>query len=346
MNASKLFLLCRAVGFSYAAAIGITLAVQSATCDSNAAAPGKCNAASQKSTSSSDLTGGSSETGGGISGHPVPYVVPLHGRIVNENSAPDAHPDELILDDANQCAGTVRHYKLPPTGYEPPGESSMSKKGKQLYEKLNCGSCHTVEGSGGTLGPPLDGIGGHRGEQFITARLLDPERQMRDFPEIFGGRPNLMPHPGVSRSQARDIAKYLLTLAEPPGGFLVTVHAPIPKEEPKEGRPEPPLPQKREHPQKSALDEEARKGLKAFIDHGCASCHQVGGTGGRFGPALDGIGTRRSEESIQHILEGQTGNIAMKSQSLELTAQEVKSITRFLMSLPPDHWPQPTPLSK
>lgn len=279
---------------------------------------------------------------------PAPYVVPLHGRIVSEPGGQNTSSDELILDDANQCPGTVRHYKLPATGYEPPAETSMSRRGKQLYAKFNCGSCHAIDGAGGTLGPPLDGIGGHRGEQFITARLLDPEQQMRDFPEIFGGRPNLMPHPGVSKSQAKAVAKYLLTLPEPPGGFLVTVHAPIPKEEPKEGRPEPPhtKPDKLKKPQQIVFDEEARKGLKAFIDHGCASCHQVGGTGGRFGPALDGIAERRNEDSIQHILEGQSGNIAMKSQSLELTPQEVKSITKFLMSLPPSDWTRPAPLSK
>ena len=208
---------------------------------------------------------------------------------------PSPSPEVVdALNNLNQCAGTIQHYRLPPTGYVPPRESLASREGKDLYEKLNCASCHKIGQTGGELGPPLDGIGGHRGEQFLIARLLDPEAQMREFPDIFGGRPNIMPHPGVSTRQAKVIARYLLTLPEPAGGFLITAH------QFKEPNQIPSI--KRKTKSVEAEKKSAEIGRNLFVSHGCAACHTVSGTLGRFGPRLDGISTRRSEKAIEDIL--------------------------------------------
>src|SRR5262249_26134107 len=70
-------------------------------------------------------------------------IIPLYGRNELEKISPA---------DLNQCPGTVQHYRLPPTGYVPPREDSVSKAGKELYEKRNCASCHAIRGKGGVLG--------------------------------------------------------------------------------------------------------------------------------------------------------------------------------------------------
>ncbi|MBY0357285.1 MAG: cytochrome c [Candidatus Obscuribacterales bacterium] len=125
----------------------------------------------------------------------------------NTKNAATAKPEDL-----NQCAGTIQHYNFPPTDYKPIPANKKTKQGKQIYNQSQCFSCHSINDNGGTLGPALDGIGGHRGEQFLIARLLDPEAQMREFPEVFAGRPNIMPHPYLTRKEAGLVARFLLSL--------------------------------------------------------------------------------------------------------------------------------------
>lgn len=227
-------------------------------------------------------------------------------------------------EDLNQCAGTMERYRLPPTGYIPAKESAGSKAGLKLYEQMNCASCHMLKGKGGMLGPPLDGIGGHRGKQWLEARLLDPETQMKDFPEVFGGRPNIMPHPGVSRKQASQIAAYLLTLPEPQGGFLITAHPTIVMDEtlvPKEA------------PKQQAPRERIEKGREIFADRGCAVCHSINSAGGRFGPSLDGVARKYARESVVLLLTGKAKGDSMTAATRGIEKEEAEKITDFLYSL-------------
>lgn len=227
-------------------------------------------------------------------------------------------------EDLNQCAGTMERYRLPPTGYLPPKETSSSKAGLKLYEQLNCASCHMLKGKGGMLGPPLDGIGGHRGKQWLEARLLDPETQMKEFPEVFGGRPNIMPHPGVSRKQATQIAAYLLTLPEPQGGFLITAHPTINLDE--EFQP-------KETSAKQTPQERVDKGREVFTDRGCAMCHTINSAGGRFGPSLDGVSRKYSPESVVLLLTGKAAGDTMKTVTRGIEKEEAERIVDFLFSL-------------
>lgn len=50
--------------------------------------------------------------------------------------------------------------------------------GKVLFE-ANCASCHQVAGSGGLIGPQLDGIG-NWGVQALTEKILDPNRNISE----------------------------------------------------------------------------------------------------------------------------------------------------------------------
>lgn len=263
-----------------------------------------------------------------------PGIIPLRGHVKIEG-----RPAEPRLEDLNQCAGTVQHYRLPPVGYLAPTASKSSQEGQKLYDKNNCQSCHAIAGTGGQLGPPLDGIGGHRGPQWLMARLLDPEQQMREFPEVFGGRPNIMPHPGVSKSEASKIVSYLLTLPEPSGGFLITAH-PAMEEPIKPPQNEPRKPPGRERPKSAQQQKESENlGRELFVAEHCAMCHTVGGEGGRFGPKLDGIALKYDRESLEHLLSGGAKDEAMKGRTLGLKREDSEHIVDFLLSLPPGKEP-------
>jgi putative heme-binding domain-containing protein len=59
--------------------------------------------------------------------------------------------------------------RVPP---EPvPGDSD---KGRVIYQKAECSTCHIVAGKGGSLGPELTEIGARRGTQFLRGALLHP----------------------------------------------------------------------------------------------------------------------------------------------------------------------------
>ncbi|MCA0312914.1 MAG: cytochrome c [Candidatus Melainabacteria bacterium] len=103
---------------------------------------------------------------------------------------------------------------LPPLEYQAAPQSKRSEEGRALFAKYQCSGCHAISGGDSKLGPNLAGIGGHRGRQWLTFRLLSPEEQSKQFPEIFGsGRAAaLMPHQAISKDEAEKIVDYLFTL--------------------------------------------------------------------------------------------------------------------------------------
>ena len=51
-------------------------------------------------------------------------------------------------------------------------------------------------------------------------------------------------------------------------------------------------------------EEQIERGRRLFVEAGCAACHQLGGDGGRIGPALDDAGERLTAvDTLRHILE-------------------------------------------
>jgi ubiquinol-cytochrome c reductase cytochrome b subunit len=48
--------------------------------------------------------------------------------------------------------------------------------GAQLYIKNNCGLCHSVNGTGGKSGPPLNGVAQRRDRAWMEGHFLDPQK--------------------------------------------------------------------------------------------------------------------------------------------------------------------------
>lgn len=90
------------------------------------------------------------------------------------------------------------------------------------------------------------------------------------------------------------------------------------------------------HPSPLAL-----AGRQQWMQHGCATCHQVYGLGGYLGPDLTNVHSRRDEEFIRFVLTNGYGTMPR----MKLSQQAVSELMAYLAYLdttgeyPPKHWP-------
>lgn len=68
-------------------------------------------------------------------------------------------------------------------------------RGKMLWQKYNCSSCHQLYGLGGFLGPDLTTVSSRKGHAYAKAIILGGTRRM--------------PYYGLSDNEADDIIKFL-----------------------------------------------------------------------------------------------------------------------------------------
>ena len=74
-----------------------------------------------------------------------------------------------------------------------------------------------------------------------------------------------------------------------------------------------------------------RQGALVFQDKQCRNCHEVGGEGGRRGPALDSIATRLTEDQmVRQVLQG-GGN--MPAYGNALSPSQTTALVAFLKTL-------------
>jgi len=88
--------------------------------------------------------------------------------------------------------------------FAPPGvrrlELSGLSKGAALFKEKGCLGCHSLGGTGGTVGPALDAVGSRLDSTTITQQILDPKAR----------NPNaLMPSLGLSPDDAGALAAFL-----------------------------------------------------------------------------------------------------------------------------------------
>ncbi len=107
----------------------------------------------------------------------------------------------------------AEHNEALPEGfkYEPRPGSPSSRKGLQLYKDSGCAACHSIEGTGGRIGPSLDGVGARRSRDYIESRISEGAIA------IFNGREYKptqysMPPAELSQSEIKNIIDFLYTL--------------------------------------------------------------------------------------------------------------------------------------
>mgnify|MGYP001191041700 CR=1 FL=1 len=61
---------------------------------------------------------------------------------------------------------------------EPEEIPGNAGRGQEIFESLDCGTCHMLSGQGGIIGPALDGIGARRNPDHLREALTDPEASL------------------------------------------------------------------------------------------------------------------------------------------------------------------------
>jgi putative heme-binding domain-containing protein len=72
--------------------------------------------------------------------------------------------------------------RAPAGGTWKPYLAGDAKIGRQIFfdpkSKVSCAKCHTIDGEGGRVGPPLDHLAGRRAPEFIMESILQPSKDI------------------------------------------------------------------------------------------------------------------------------------------------------------------------
>jgi nitric oxide reductase subunit C len=143
--------------------------------------------------------------------------------------------------------------------------------GKWTWQKYNCNDCHTILGIGGYYAPDVTKVMSRRDNGWMSQFLRDPhavwpaERRM----------PNLH----LSEVEIADLTAFLTwvngidTNNWPPKPVAMATSGPV------------------------------NPGERVFKAQGCSACHTLNGIGGKVGPDLTHVGSRRSREWIEAQIE-------------------------------------------
>lgn len=148
------------------------------------------------------------------------------------------------------------------------------KRGKHIFDKNNCMGCHTILGEGAYYAPELTKVYERRGPAWISQFIKDPEAM----------------YPGQRR-----MVKYNFTDAEinDLNAFFKWIG-----EMDLNGFPAKPDLKAAAAPAVTAVANTSEPAPPAMFAQICSSCHQLKGTGGAVGPALDGVGNRFDETKL------------------------------------------------
>lgn len=99
----------------------------------------------------------------------------------------------------------------------PKAQVSRLLEGQELYQTKSCGSCHKLEGRGGTLGVALDGEGAKTRHQLIMTNMKPPFTTWRWHQAHFGDPGAIvdasqMKNPTVTDREALSLTVYMLSL--------------------------------------------------------------------------------------------------------------------------------------
>lgn len=180
-----------------------------------------------------------------------------------------------------------------------PRDTAALEEGQALFRGL-CSGCHGGAGRGGK-GPDLTDnrwIHGSGSDDDIAAVIRNgvPKTTMKKLGE------------SLKEDQIRKVIAYLRTLARPPG----------------------------ESAWKPYIAGDPARGRALFFDAAskaqCAKCHSVGGEGGRIGPALDRIASRRAPEYLMESLLQPSKDIAPEFEAVAVATRDGRVISGIRMN--------------
>lgn len=186
-------------------------------------------------------------------------------------------------------------------------------RGKHLFDRSNCLGCHTIMGEGAYYAPELTKVYERRGEAFIRSMLTDPQA-------MYPGQRKMQKY-NFTEQEKSDLIAFLQWIGKMDlNGF-------------------PPKPTMAQMANPSSEGSEAnaiykRADRPMIFNQMCIACHSLEGQGGKIGPALDGVGSRRDAQYIKQWLENPNALKAdSKMPKLPLTAEQITELTAYLSLL-------------
>lgn len=177
-----------------------------------------------------------------------------------------------------------------------PGAPKLAR-GRTLFEELGCIGCHKLRGTGGVIGPELEGVGARRSPEWLGKHFRNPAA-------VTSG--SAMPPIKVSDDEIEALTMYMLSLTgERLSAYFVSMRM-LPGPE---------------------------AGRQLFEEKGCIGCHSIGGKGGKVGPALDEVGKRRDAQwIIQHFRNPQAVTPGSVMPNFDFTDEQIRALTEFLLT--------------
>ena len=81
------------------------------------------------------------------------------------------------------------------------------------------------------------------------------------------------------------------------------------------------------------------QGEAVYRREGCLSCHEIFGNGASYGPSLDGVGSKRSNDWLERYLKSPWPDVSAKPYRLKmppyghLTQDDMTALTAYLSAL-------------
>jgi ubiquinol-cytochrome c reductase cytochrome b subunit len=174
--------------------------------------------------------------------------------------------------------------------------SSVELAGVGLYREEKCSTCHNLAEGQAKVGPNLTTRAIRRSASWMIDHFKNPAKLVPG---------TSMPPIHLSDEQLAALAAFLLRLT--PENAAVLESAP----------------------------DDVVKGATLYQLHQCSNCHTANGEGMKVGPALNGLGKRRSREWIETQLRHPERHLAETMMpAYDLTPQDMNQLIAYLLSLP------------
>ncbi len=188
-------------------------------------------------------------------------------------------------------------------------ETPHLRAGRQLFDDLACGGCHTVRGvSRGKDGPDLSSVGERFHTEYIQESIRDPRANMAM---------SIMPDFHLDERDLQDLVVYLSSLR---GRSLYEDPVTLRTRNREWKAEEPPT-----------VTPSVAQGENSLEASACLACHELGNADGGFAPSLDHEGLLRDSDWVaRHIAEPRDQVPGSSMPAFWMSASERQAIALYL----------------
>jgi ubiquinol-cytochrome c reductase cytochrome b subunit len=168
--------------------------------------------------------------------------------------------------------------------------------GIHYYREEKCSVCHNVTGGAPKAGPKLLYTTKRHNQAWMLAHFKTPESTSPG---------TVMTPVNLTGPQMNDLAAAMMALTSDNGDVI------------------------------DNSPDFASEGAALFQKNFCSACHNINGAGGKTGPALNGLSTRRTEAwTIEHFQQPQKMSPGTPMPAYNFTGPEMQNLISYLFTLP------------